>query len=225
MSAASPPAWPSGRRLLLMRHGETYEPRPETVLPGPDDDPHLPLTPNGVDRLGEVARWLADVPIEAAFSSPFLRSRETARIVAEPHGLPVTTLDPLRELALYGPPGGTLGDVARRYVALIRDLQEKPEDEVKLDCGRSLTEVVDGALAALREALLQSSGTILVVAHGGLNRFLLGRFLEMPAVRSLALEQNFACVNVVQFAPGGHAFVRAINCTLHDPLKLHAAGI
>jgi broad specificity phosphatase PhoE len=207
-----------------MRHGETYEPRPDARLPGADEDPHLPLTPRGRERLAEVSRWLAETPIAASFSSPYLRSRETARIVGAPHGLEPTPLDGLRELAIHPEPGGTLGDVARRYVELIRDLAQKSEYDVRLDCGRSLGAVVDGALDAVRQALDGSAGTLLVVAHGGLNRFLLGRWLGMPAVRAIAIEQNFACVNVVEFVGSGHPWVRAVNCTLHDPLKLGDPG-
>jgi len=208
-----------------MRHGETYAPLPDTPLAGPEEDPRVPLTERGAERVREVAGWMASLPIEAVYSSSFDRSRATAELVAAPHGLEVTQLDALRELALYPPPGGTLLDVARRYVALVRELQHKPTSEVKLDCGRSLAAVLDGALAVIHEALLGASGTVLVVAHGGLNRFLLGHWLGMPSARSIAIEQNFACVNVVEFARGGHAWVRAVNCTLHDPLKLDSAGI
>jgi len=218
-------AWPSNRRLLLMRHGETYAPLPNTRLAGPDQDPRVPLTERGRERVREVADWMASMAIDAAYSSSYDRSRETAELVAAPHGLAVTPVDALCELALYPPPGGTLIDVARRYLALVRDLQERPASEVQLDCGRSLDEIVEGALGAIRGALQRSSGTVLVVAHGGLNRFLLGHWLGMAPARAIAIEQNFACVNVVEFARGGHAWVRALNCTLHDPLKLDSAGI
>lgn len=217
--------WPSNRRLLLMRHGETYAPLPDTQLAGPDQDPRVPLTERGRARVREVAAWMAALSIDAAYSSSFDRSRETAELVAAPHGLDVMPVDALRELALYPPPGGTLLDVARRYLALVRDLQERPASEVRLDCGRSLEEVVEGALGAIRGALERSSGGVLVVAHGGLNRFLLGHWLGMAPARAVAIEQSFACVNVVEFARGGHAWVRALNCTLHDPLKLDTAGI
>jgi phosphoserine phosphatase len=217
--------WPSNRRLLLMRHGETYAPLPDTRLAGPDQDPSVPLTERGRERVREVAAWMAPVAIDAAYSSSYDRSRETAELVAAPHGLGVTPVEALRELALYPPPGGTLIDVARRYLTLVRDLQERPASDVQLDCGRSLAEIVDAALGAIRSALERSSGTVLVVAHGGINRFLLGHWLGMAPARAIAIEQNFACVNVVEFARGGHAWVRALNCTLHDPLKLEAAGI
>ena len=208
-----------------MRHGETYAPLPETRLAGPDQDPSVPLTERGRERVREVAAWMAPVTIDAAYSSSYDRSRETAELVAAPHGLGVTPVDALRELALYPPPGGTLIDVARRYLTLVRDLQERHASDVRLDCGRSLAEIVDAALGAIRGALERSSGTVLVVAHGGINRFLLGHWLGMAPARAIAIEQNVACVNVVEFARGGHAWVRALNCTLHDPLKLEAAGI
>lgn len=222
---SEPLRWPAGRRVFLMRHGETYEPRPDAPLPGPAEDPELPLTPRGCERIVEVARWMASVPIEAAFASPYRRAQETARAVVAGRGLEVGTLEHLKELALYGPEGGTLGDVARRYVELIRDLARHGEREVRLDCGRTLGAILDAAVDDLRGALDRTSGPLLVVAHGGLNRFLLGRWLGMPALRAIAIEQNFACLNVVEFVGSGHPWVRALNATLHDPFKIDAPGI
>jgi len=221
---SGPLRWPKGRRVFLMRHGETYEPRPEARLPGPAEDPELPLTPRGRERLAEVARWMAPVPIEAAFASPYRRAQDTARAVVEARGLPITTLEELKELAVHPPAGGTIGDVARRYIELMRDLAAHGEHQVRLDCGRTLGAIVDAALDDLRGALERTSGPLLVVAHGGLNRFLLGRWLGMPALRAIAIEQNFACVNLVEFVGSGQPWVRALNATLHDPFKVDAPG-
>ena len=93
-----PERWPTGRRLLLLRHGETYEPRLDAPMAGPDEDPQLPLTERGRERLQEIAAWIARVPIERAYASPYRRAQETAQIVAEPHGLSVATLGALSEL-------------------------------------------------------------------------------------------------------------------------------
>lgn len=221
-----PEQWPKGRRLLLMRHGETYEPRLDSPMAGPDEDPLLPLTPRGRERLREVAAWIAHTEIEATYASPFARAQETAEIVAEPHGLAVGTLQPLRELALYAPAaGGTLRDIAVRYLALMRDVAERPLHEVPLDGPHTLGAVIDAALSALHEAVERASGTVLVVAHGGLNRFLLAHWLGMPASRAIAIEQNFGCVNVIEFVGSGRPWVRALNVTLHDPLKGGAHGM
>jgi broad specificity phosphatase PhoE len=208
-----------------MRHGETYEPRLDAVMPTAETDPALPLTVRGRERLREVATWLAKVPVEAVYASPFARAQETARIVTEPHGLAIETLDAIHELPLYGPPGGTLQDVAHRYIALMRDLANKPLAEVPLDGPKPLGPFLDAALAQIHGAVERAQGTLLVVAHGGLNRFLLGHWLGMPPERAIGIEQNFACVNVVEFVGSGRPWVRALNVTLHDPLKLEAPGI
>lgn len=221
----APVQWPKGRRLILMRHGETYEPRLDAVMPGPDEDPALPLTERGRARLAEVADWIAKTPLEAVYASPFRRAQETAAIVASRHGLPIETVPALRELALYGPPGGTLRDVAVRYVAMMRDLAARPLHEVPLDGPDTLGAVLDAALASLHQVAERATGTVLVVAHGGLNRFLLAHWLGMPPERAIAIEQNFACVNVVEFVGSGRPWVRALNVTLHDPLKGDAPGV
>jgi broad specificity phosphatase PhoE len=217
--------WPKGRRLLLLRHGETYEPRLDTPMVGADGDAQLPLTERGRERLRDVASWVAKVPIESAWASPFLRAQETARIVAAPHGLEVATLDALSELPLHPPPGGTLRDVAHRYIELVRDLAEHSPHDVLLDGDRSLGSILDAALDQIRTTMEAATGTVLIVAHGGLNRFLLGHWLGMPPARAIGIEQNFACVNVVEFVGSGHPWVRAMNVTLHDPLKAESAGI
>ena len=220
-----PELWPKGRRLLLLRHGETYEPRLDAPMAGPDEDPQLPLTERGRERLREVAAWIARVPIESAYASPYRRAQETAQIVAEPHGLRVATLGALSELPLHPPPGGTLRDAAHRYIGLVRDLAEHAPHEVLLDGDRSLGDILDAALAEIRVAMERATGTVLVVAHGGLNRFLLGHWLGMPPERAIGIEQNFACVNVVEFVGSGHPWVRALNVTLHDPLKSESPGV
>ncbi len=202
-----------------MRHGETYASRLETPMAGPDEDPELPLTPRGRTRLAAVAEALAASGLDAACSSPYRRSRETAGIVVEPLGLPVTPLPALGELPLHPPPGGTLRDVARRYLALARELASRDAATVVLDDGRDVADTVATALDAVRDALEGAHTQLLVVAHGGLNRFLLAHWLGLPPSGFLSIDQDFGCVNVIDFVRGGRAWVRAVNVTLDDPVK------
>jgi alpha-ribazole phosphatase/probable phosphoglycerate mutase len=211
--------------LLLFRHGETYESRLDAVMPAADADPQLPLTERGRDRLREVAAWIAKVPVEHAYASPYLRAQQTAQIIAQPHGLEVATLDALSELPLHPPPGGTLRDVAQRYIELVRDLAERAPDEVFVDDGRSLGAILTAAQQQIRATMEAAKGTVLIVAHGGLNRFLLGDWMGIPLARAISIEQSFACVNVVEFVGSGRPWVRTLNLTLHDPLKSESAGI
>jgi alpha-ribazole phosphatase/probable phosphoglycerate mutase len=208
-----------GKRLYLMRHGQTYEPRLDAPMASAEEDPGLSLTPAGREDVVATANAMAKLGLEAAFSSTFQRSLETARLIAEPHGLEVRTHPALEELRLHPEPGGTLRDVARKYLALARELAAREPGEVELECGRSVADVVAGAQDALAELLAGPARRVLVVAHGGLNRFLLTGFLGLPLHRFLALDQDFACVNVVEFVARGRPWVRALNVTFTDPFK------
>ncbi len=208
-----------GKRLYLMRHGQTYEPRLDAPMASAEDDPGLSLTPAGREDVVATAHAMAKLGLEAAFSSTFQRSLETAQLIAEPHGLKVRTHPALEELRLHPAPGGTLRDVARKYLALARELAAREPREVELECGRNVADVVARAQDALAELLAGPARRVLVVAHGGLNRFLLTGFLGLPLHRFLALDQDFACVNVVEFVAGGRPWVRAVNVTFTDPFK------
>lgn len=208
-----------GRRLYLMRHGRTYDPRLDTRMASAEEDPHLPLTDAGRVEVEATARAMARLGLEAAYSSTLLRSRQTAALVSAPHGLSPEPIEALQELRLHPQPGGTLRDVWRRYVMLGRELREKPPTDVRLDDGRSVAEIVEAAHAALGEALSGPARRVLVVAHGGINRLLLAGFLGQPLARFLSLDQDFACVNVIDFVAGGRPFVRALNVTESDLFK------
>jgi broad specificity phosphatase PhoE len=208
-----------GKRLYLMRHGKTYEPRLDTPMVSPEDDPTLRLTPDGRRGVEATAAALAGLGFDAAFSSAFRRSLDTARIVARPHGLEVSARRELEELRLYPGPGGDMRAVARLYVELVKELKHRSAHEIELDCGTSLGAVLEQAERALRECLEGPQRRILVVAHGGVNRLLLTRLMGIPLERFLLLDQDFACVNVIEFVRGGRPWVRALNLTVDDPFK------
>ena len=91
-SAAPDTCW-----LYLVRHGATAnnEARPPR-LQGRRTDPAL--SDEGQEQSRETGRLLASQRIEAVYTSPLLRARQTARAIAEPHGLPVEVVDDLIEV-------------------------------------------------------------------------------------------------------------------------------
>jgi probable phosphomutase (TIGR03848 family) len=140
--------------LFLVRHGLTSHTGHR--LTGWTPDVHL--TEQGKGGVEALARWLADVPFKAVYSSPIDRTLETARLVAAPHGLSVRTRRgigeveygkwtnrPLRSLMrtkLWGtvqrwpsaarfPDGETLREVQARAVTEVEKLAaEHPKDAI-----------------------------------------------------------------------------------------------
>lgn len=72
--------------ILLVRHGET--PTTGTVLPG--RAPGLHLSERGRGQAEAVAGRLSGLPVDAIYSSPLERARETAGPTAACTGVPVT---------------------------------------------------------------------------------------------------------------------------------------
>ncbi len=82
--------------IVLMRHGRAIE-------RGSGPDEQRVLTPDGIKRLGRALPGLHQVVphIDQVVTSPLQRARQTADLVAEGYGIPVT------ELAALSPGGDT----------------------------------------------------------------------------------------------------------------------
>ena len=90
--------------LYLLRHGiATANDDPENV---PDSD--RPLTPKGVKRMRKAAKGLRrmGIPFDRILTSPLVRARQTAEIVAQALGLG----DHLEEISVLAP-GNSVSDL------------------------------------------------------------------------------------------------------------------
>ena len=83
----------------IMRHGEA-ENNVENVMSSKADDPKH-LTEKGREQVKKAAAFFADKKIDLVFASPFVRTRETAELLADGIGFPkksIVTDDRLHEL-------------------------------------------------------------------------------------------------------------------------------
>lgn len=140
--------------LLLARHGES-----EWIVRGDEAGFNSPLTDRGRRQARLLGHWLAaNQGIGAIYSSPLIRARETAEIVAAELGLLVKFDDDLREFEVrywrdnddYAPPyiNGSTAPPAylpESYLPFKARVQE----------------------AARRIVEAHPEGTVLIVAHGG----------------------------------------------------------
>lgn len=79
--------------LFLVRHGETVD-NVRQIMQGQTQGC---LNERGREQAAQVARRLAEEPIDAIVASDLQRAIQTAEIIAVPHGLPVRTTPLLRE--------------------------------------------------------------------------------------------------------------------------------
>jgi len=83
--------------VLLVRHGEQVLATNMAMADAVD----APLSELGRRQAAAVGARLADLDVDAVYSSTLQRARDTARAIAEPHGLVITEVEDLGEIHLW----------------------------------------------------------------------------------------------------------------------------
>jgi broad specificity phosphatase PhoE len=153
--------------FYFVRHGES-EGNAARVFTGQTDSP---LTARGRQQADVVAQELAKVKFDRIVSSDLSRTRDTARVIAKPHGIQVEIVPELREIDVGDRTGKTFDET--------KGLPSWNDDGfVAWPGGETLEQVLSRTLGAIERLTRESPGkTILVVGHGGVNRILLSHFL------------------------------------------------
>ena len=147
--------------LLLARHGESDWNRARRWQGFAD----RPLTERGRAQAEELAIRLAEIPLDAIYSSDLERARETAAAVGRRQGLEPTTMPELREVDVGRWEGLTREEAEARFPDGFRRWHA---GGTGWDDGESYPEMSVRVLGAVRQiAALHPGGRILVVAHGG----------------------------------------------------------
>ena len=151
-------------RLLLARHGQSTW-NAERRFQGATD---IALSALGRAQAAALGEALAGYRVTAAYASPYRRARETAEIALAGGGVPLSTMDELRELSLGDWEGCTVDEVSGREGDPYRAWLLAPHD-----CPPPNGEPLDAVYRRVQSAVERISAAhgededVLVVAHGG----------------------------------------------------------
>ena len=197
-------------KVCLVRHGETLWNR-EHRCQGKTD---TALTPLGLKQAGELAQHLGQEQLAAVYSSPLKRARETARLIAQLHHLPVEIRAGLRELDQGGLEGKTYVELREEYAEFMARWQENPAG-VRLPDGESLDELQQRAWAEIERIRQEhSEGVVVVVSHQLTLLTIICRFLDLSLTSFRRLRQDLASLTILEYEERGPALVR-LNETYH----------
>lgn len=199
-------------RILLVRHGSTLFSADERFAGSTD----VELSDEGRELARRLADRLARVKIEAAYCSDMRRTRETAAIVAKPHGLSPVAMSELREIDHGVWEGEVHREVEKDFAGEYAVWSADPFATAP-PSGESGLHVLSRALPALRKIVADNAGrTVLVVSHKATNRLLLCAILgiDLRFYRE-RLAQDLACLNVIDFADPSRGQVVLLNDTSH----------
>ena len=205
----------AGPRLLLVRHGETDWNR-QGRFQGQID---IPLNANGLAQAEAARNFLADVPIQRAYTSTMARPRQTAEVILRSHpSVPLTSSRGLMEIG-HGLWEGCLEqDIAEGWPQLLRDWKRAPET-VQMPEGETIQQVWDRSLATWNHIVagLDPGETALVVAHDAVNKTILCALLGLTPADIWAVKQGNGGVTVIDYPTGaaGSPVVACLNLTGH----------
>ncbi len=176
--------------LLLIRHGENdvmYRRLAGRL-------PEVHLNAKGRQQAETLAQALANVPLQAIYSSPLERAVETAEPLARIHNLTVQIRPELAEVNYGAFQGRTYKQLQR--LKLWKQLQEDPS-EVRFPGGETLREVQQRVMNELSGLSNGSEEIIACVAHGDIVRLAVAYYLGVALKDFQRLHIHPASVSVV----------------------------
>ncbi len=183
-------------RVFLARHGETSW-NVEHRLQGQSD---IGLTERGQAHARALAALLRDTPLDAVFTSPLVRSRDTARPLVESRGMQAFVRPELVEMNYGSLEGHTPFDpdpeIRRLWAARKADplAFRAPGGETYAEVRTRVAPFADELRSRYR------GRSVLVVGHRGTNRVLLSLLLGWTLEASLQFKHKHD--RVMELRPG-----------------------
>ncbi len=176
-------------RLILIRHGET-DWNVEGRYQGQADPP---LNEKGLEQAHQLVEELEGVGLEVLFTSPLLRAKQTAEVVADPLGIHLQIEPRLMEIHQGDWQTRLRSEIESLYPDLFHRWETEPW-EVSPPEGEHLNQVQRRVNTALDEILTRHQGqTVGIVAHRIPIALIKMRFQGMDAdiVRRLHLPNGY----------------------------------
>jgi alpha-ribazole phosphatase len=197
-------------RLILVRHGQT-EWHAEGRHVGRAD---IPLDDTGHQQAELVARRLTESDIDAVFSSPLARCLETARPVAESHGLEIATDNRLQELDFGEWSGQTYTSIASEHGNIV-DRWSRDPDSLTPPGGETLRQVRERTVSWLEGAWEDYTWkTLLVSSHSTPIRIIVSHLIGIPFNGIFSLSLAPASITSLTYN-GERAELEVLNDTCH----------
>ena len=208
------------RRIYVFRHGDVsyVDDQGNRVA----DSTIVPLTPWGREQAMQTGKALANIPFDRAVVSSFPRSVETASLILEGRDIAIEQDPAFVEFQGNNAARGAITDLndlayAFRHAAV---------PGARYVGGDSFEDVNDRVVSALERVVAEPDWeTLALVAHGGINRLVLGWAFGTGLAGFSSIDQHTCCFNIidVDVHPETNEVVRktvrAMNVTTYDVAK------
>ena len=195
-------------RIILVRHGRSSF-NDQGRYQGSSDE--AVLTPKGVATAQQVGAYLRSITIDAVYTSPLLRAKQTTgeilKVMADKRPKPITVSRYLREIDLSGWEGLTYNYVRQQHQDNYECWQQRPH-EFQLPANDSyyfpVKDLYQRAQKFWAHSLPYHPGeTVLIVSHGGTNHALISTAFGLSPEHHHSLQQSNCGISILEFAKQG----------------------
>jgi|HigsolmetaAR201D_1030396.scaffolds.fasta_scaffold12921_2 broad specificity phosphatase PhoE len=204
---------PRRRRVYLLRHGEvSYYSNGQF-----HKNDSITLNEQGRAQAQAAAQCLAEAPFDRVICSDLQRTYDTATIIVGQRNLPIE-VDPAFHEIRAGRLDHLPPDQLQR--AFTEALTRPLVAEDRFLMGETFGELQARVLPAYHTLLAdQSWRQLLLVAHGAVNRVILGEVLGSGLSLFGHLEQDPGCINIFDVDEQGYGIIRMLNFTPYNAIK------
>ena len=197
-------------RIMLVRHGETDWNRKE-IFRGRID---VELNDNGREQAKALAEAVSTSHVDAAYSSPLSRSLETAKHIAEAHGLDVKIAHGFTDLH-YGQWQGLEHRAVKEKFPELYQTWHKSPHLIQFPGGESLDDVLQRSLKELKNIIAaHENQTVLIASHRVVNKVLLCGIMRLNNSYFWRIRQSNCCLNIFECS-GEEYTICLLNDTCH----------
>jgi len=186
-------------RLILIRHGETILSAEFRYVGHLDVD----ITENGIEQMHKLRHRFINEGINALYCSNLMRAKKGAEIIGSSHHLQPIVCPEFREINLGIWEGLTRDEIIRSYPEEYnRRLEDLAYNRIK--GGESFEDLQKRVMKKLSCIITELKGkTIMLVAHGGVNRVILFDALHLDLQLLPRIDQTYGCVNIIDYYEDG----------------------
>lgn len=205
-------------RIHLIRHGQVMG----FDQPRYNGQADVALTDVGVEQYHLLKERLADSHISACYTSDLGRCVAGAGIICREFGIEPVFRRELRELNIGIWEGMTWREISERWPD---EWQARLDDLVnyRVPEGENLLDLEARVMPVIAEIVERHKGQdVLVVGHGGVNRVILLNAIGAPLSSMFNIEQNYGCLNIIDYYADGRATVKLLNGGEDSPVRTEA---
>ncbi|WP_263833124.1 histidine phosphatase family protein [Sulfurospirillum oryzae] len=177
-------------KVYLLRHGYIDNGNEKRYLGRTD----VPLDALGMEQAEALRDYFKAIPFNAIFTSPLKRCLQTAEVLCNDQDITYQVVEALCEIDMGDWENVLMSDIKLNYPKLYAQRGENLEYFTPPN-GESFHDMAVRARRAFDEIIHSTTGTIIIVAHAGVNRMILSHLFGVEINDMFSIIQPYACVN------------------------------